>query len=310
MKTLIATLPKFLSLSLGVFALQTIQSNAQNVTNFSGFGLAGPNSQSGEGQALYGFQGGLTNFTLLSTLGPDAEITAFNHLATDVGRNRLVFTGNVFMSDFLNLFSYNLGTGTLTNITPSGPFGGILGSSVGASSGGGSFYNGSYYLWDDTVDFDSEMGLVKIDFNLAGNVSSITKPFGNYTGSAIGSLGDIAIDSTGIMYLYNSAGQLFSKDLNNAQSPIVSLNVQTVTGNGQLFIDANGRLLTSLPGGNWGVIDPATGNQTPIAGPSIGSNLFSDLSEGGFVGVVVPEPSSTLLVGLGALACLTRRSRR
>src|SRR5690606_16328736 len=119
-----------------------------------------------------------------------------NHLATDSENNRLLYTGITWTpQDPLNrvthFFSYDLTTGTRTTLSPPPS------NLVGTSYGGGGFYDGAYYMFDDN---GGQQGIVRATFNPDGSVASWDKPFGNHT---LGNgLGDMAIDAEGLMYIY------------------------------------------------------------------------------------------------------------
>ncbi len=275
--------------------------------------------------SIYAFattdEGSLNQYTSLTTgsliasnLVTNTNQFRVNHLATDAARTRVIYGVE------------NIATGALTDVRAAyiaGPAAGqnssILNgndiSFIGNSNGGGSFFNGAYYLYDD---IGPNQGIVRMTFGTGAfaGISSISMPWGINT--AGGDLGDIAIDGAGQMFLFNEARDLYSFDLNNS-SPSQQLSFignysASVGGTGtrQMFIDDLGRIMINAADtGDWRSLDPLNpGSSTLIPGIDItvGTNTFSDLSSGGRpVGVVIPEPSTALLGGLGLLALFRRK---
>ncbi len=294
--------------------LVTTVVHGQNVSNFYGFGVFN--------QSIYGFNNETTRTLLIADAVPPHPQNAnwvepINHLATDASRNRLLYVPqlerlNTVPGETRGMFSYDLASGTVTDITNGFDFEAL----VGYSTGGGSFYNGDYYLFDDvSSSFDTQpgvgagKGVVKISFNGAGLISSVTKPYGNLDGG-VGELGDIAIDASGQMFIFSSTARLYKLNLNN---PVANFQLigdySATTQNGQLMIDNLGRIITrDTVSGDWLSLNPnGPSAPTRITGPAQFSN-YGDLTEGGVVGVVIPEPSS-LLLGAISLLALGRRKR-
>ncbi|WP_200390679.1 PEP-CTERM sorting domain-containing protein [Roseibacillus ishigakijimensis] len=253
--------------------------------------------------SLYGFTSANERVLITSSLTASPTAYAANHLATDSANNRIIYALNELpnnaSSDVVAIFEYDLATNTRTNITGTAN----LASTVGVSLGGGSFYDGAYYLWDD---YGSAQGLVRFTFDSNGVINGSSKPYGN--DNSIGLLGDIAIDRNGQLFILNADNELYRADLNNTSvSPTLVGDYSAYLGNGQLFVDADGQLISRADSSaDWVILDPEQpGILGTLTGPSQFS-AYSDLAEGGIVGVV-PEPSATACLLLGGLLSTRRR---
>lgn len=282
-----------LALTLPLLALAVAPARGASASDYVAFGV--------KDQWLYGF----TSLSTAVRLNAAAPLSfSGNHLATDIARNRLLFTASGTV-DYL--YAWDLTTqslSTLQTISLSDP------SDIHTSSGGAAFYNGAYYLLDDVnTGQASSYGLTRITFDAAGNVATRTKPYGNT--NPAGGLGDLVITPSGILYIHSTGRALWSLDLNNPSATYQRITPigQTVgTDAGQLLLDAQGRLLTrSYDGFEWIIINPLTG----LAAGSVGRNTsvsrtFADLSDGGF-SAPIPEPSPGALALLVAAALFLRR---
>ena len=282
---------RLVALAGGVGALlssATLQANS--VTDYIGFGIQDRN--------LYAFTSHSTRVLLSGSILSSGS--AGNHLATDYGNNRLLYTKGLGDGNITQLYAWDFSTDSEV----------LLYSDlnvIGQSSGGASFWNGSYYFYDDeSTGSPSAVGITKVTFDLNGAVATVSKPFGNI--NPAGGLGDVAINASGLMYILGTDGALRSIDL-TVETPTPSFTLIGNTGldgGGQLFFDNVGNLLVRS-GANWVIINPATAGQVgTIAGGS--STTYADLASA----AVIPEPGTiALFAGAGmALLIFRRRSSR
>ncbi|TLD71209.1 PEP-CTERM sorting domain-containing protein [Phragmitibacter flavus] len=180
---------------------------------------------------------------------------------------------------------------------------------------GGSFYNGSYYVLIDGTD-----SLRKVSFDAAGTITSQINI--NLPGSRDMFLGDIAFAANGDLWIagFNQYDGSPADDrlwrFSTADGGNTFDYQQTIEPAGDryngIFFDVTGtdlygyRYNTVING--YGGIDTTTGAPTLIYSgyPFIQGG---DLSNGFFIGVEVPEPTSALMVMTG-LGCLFGRRRR
>jgi hypothetical protein len=262
---------------------------ADSVYNYIGFGI--------QDHTLYGFTDYETRVVLSNSI-----LTANahgNHLATDALNNRLLYTKGLGDGNITALYAWDFDLGGEVLL-----YSGL--NVVGYSSGGASFWNGSYYLYDDEPSGSpSAVGIVKITFNPDGSVDTISKPFGNI--NPAGGLGDVAIDPSGIMYILSTNGELRSIDLTiETTTPTFTLIGDTgLNGGGQLFFDPVGNLLVRS-GTNWVIVDPLTAE--PVGTINGGASAtYADLSSAALN--PIPEPGSVLLFSMGACLVLFMRRR-
>lgn len=235
-----------------------------------------------------------------------------NGLATDRDRNRVLFIddgdGTAGNSDAL--YEYDLtGSGTfsfLGNIS-------TVDTPVSFTSGGGGWYQGEYYYWDDRGGAGSE-GLIRVTLNGDGSLGSATTIFDPWPGDDFGDFGDLAIDeATGIIYGTSNDGggqsDFWALDLTDLASgrSILATGVDYQ----QMAFDNTGQLVgverTVLAARNWYIIDTTDGSSTTVARQ--GNFDVYDMANGGLY--PAPEPTTLTLLGFG-LACtaLLGRPRR
>ncbi len=289
---------KLLLVLLPYLALNTGTQAA--VTDYWGFAV-----RSGGSPRLYGYTsaGDATSLGFLSSTS-----YRVNHLATDIANNLVIYALMDTTTDDINsIWARNFSNSLLVDITN----GFDLTATVGATSGGASFYNGNYYLWDDD---GPDQGLIRFGFDENGLITSMVKPYGNDT-TLSNALGDIAIDGSGIMYTLDAFSKLYRMDLNNPLANLVFLGDYSAYtgGNGQIFIDEQGRLITRQSGtGDWlslNPLEPGVLETLPGASSTVGF-VFDDLSEGRPPGTVIPEPTGLLLGAAGGILGLLRRRRQ
>ena len=218
-----------------------------------------------QGNTFYGFSNNLTDREILFL----PTISDQNHLAVDPARNRILFLQNAPLGPAQHiLWEYDFDSDTFA----------ITGT-IGVSNliaGGATFYNGSYYLYDDGV----ENRVVKVNFDASGQIFS-KSVFA--TGAGI-NLGDIATDTLRAkMYIMADNSDFYSLDINNPNAGF-SLVGNLGFGTGiisQLAFDSRGRLIASGPTLNqWQIINPLTATSVatiPVPFPTTG--LF-DLATG------------------------------
>jgi hypothetical protein len=293
-KNLVSSLKKFglyahpvvLSV-LAASLLASARAKADNVTDYIGFGIQDRN--------LYAFTSHSSRILLSSSILSSGD--AGNHLATDFENNRLLYTKGLGDGNITRLYAWDFGTNSEVLLYDEL-------NVIGNSSGGASFWNGSYYFYDDeSTGSPSAVGVVKITFDENGAVETVSKPFGSINPAE--GLGDVAINAAGVMYILSTNGALRSLDLTNeTTSPTFTLIGNTgLNGGGQLFFDNIGNLLVRS-GANWVIIDPNTAAQAgTIAGGS--SAVYADLASA----AVIPEPGTVALFGAAGMVFLLFRRR-
>lgn len=238
-----------------------------------------------------------------------------NSLALDTSRNRLLFVnGNPLQNQ--TIYSVDLSSMVLN---PGAAVAGTATSVGNFSFGspqqllGGSFYNGFYYALRNDSDT-----LIRIGFDAAG--AAISQTAIDLPGTRTMNLGDLAFDASGNLIIsgFNAAGTTAGDDrfwrYSTADGGLSFTELTApISPAGDRFngigYDAAGTTLfgyrTSAQ--TYGVINPDTGTSTVTFTGSPFNNP-GDLSSAGLV-LVVPEPSSALLLlgGLGAALGLRRR---
>jgi hypothetical protein len=250
----------------------------------------------------------------VSLTGLPGGFTA-NSLALDTANNRLLFTsGGAFQNQ--PIFSVDLSAMILE---PGTAVAGIA-TSVGNFSFsspqmllGGGFYNGSYYALRNESDT-----LIRIDFDALGQ--ALPQVTINLPGDREMNLGDIAFDQSGNLLIsgYNAAGTTAADDRfwryeTNDGGLTFSELTAPINPPGDRFngigylVDGQTLFGYNAITGNYGEIDPDTGNFTFIYSGGPFDNP-GDLSSAGPV-LVIPEPSTSLLIFGGLGLALTARRR-
>jgi hypothetical protein len=283
--------------------------NAASITDYTLLVL-GESSGASSNDSIWGYTSLNAAPVELSPL-PTPEPFYGNGLVTDAPRNRLIFIddGDGGAGDRDALYEYDLtGTGTFTqlgNVSTPEIF-------ISGTSGGGGWYQGEYYYWDDAGGVGSE-GMIRISFNGDGSFASSTTFFDPAPGD-FGDFGDLAIDeATGILYAISQDGgtafDFWSMDLADLGSGRTIL--ATDVDYQQLAFANDGQLVgverTSLAARNWYLIDTSDGSSTTVS--RLGDFDVYDMANGGLY--PIPEPSSATLPALrGAAATLLFRTRR
>lgn len=300
------TLLHAVALTLYLRALSSGQLLPDTSYSFVGFGTT-------EGGKLWGLTEDYTSRVLISdSLGVDVA----NHVATDSDRNRIIYRA----PDSSTLYAYNLENSTVSQI-------GNTSFSPMETNGGGTFYQGKYYLWNDAngASNTSAAGLYSYTFDANGNIDSQTHELAT---SITGELGDIVINNQGELFILNNLGidLYYAGTVGNFIQPreIGSVSSSVLYPTNQMFIDPEGRMLTPTSGGRYYPpgylrIVPPTGYSTnfiPSSGEgsignpigSMGHDDWVDLSDGlRFKTASVPEVSTFLLLGLGSVFLIFKR---
>ncbi|MCI3938281.1 thrombospondin type 3 repeat-containing protein [Chryseobacterium aahli] len=251
--------------------LDTAECGGGAIYNYSGFGIR---TISATQANLIGLTGNTYTPTTIATNiipGNDA-----NHMTTDASRNRVLFANNIAQG---SLFAYQFSTNTVVNVGS-----GFL-SSLGDASGGAAMYNNDYFIYDDTGT--TSQGLWRVTFNASGNASTLTKVVDPISGI---DLGDIAINSSGMVYLIASTGALYKLDLSSLNLSIttpssawISVGTTASASGTQLFFGANGDLIGSN-NGNLIRIDPNNAANLGTISTLTSGYSWGDISEAPSVG--------------------------
>ncbi|UFH33676.1 hypothetical protein LNP04_08225 [Chryseobacterium sp. C-71] len=251
--------------------LDTAECGGGAIYNYSGFGIR---TISATQANLIGLTGNTYTPTTIATNiipGNDA-----NHMTTDASRNRVLFANNIGQG---SLFAYQFSTNTVVNVGS-----GFL-SSLGDASGGAAMYNNDYFIYDDTGT--TSQGLWRVTFNASGNASTLTKVVDPISGI---DLGDIAINSSGMVYLIASTGALYKLDLSSLNLSIttpssawISVGTTGSASGTQLFFGANGDLIGSN-NGNLIRIDPNNAANLGTISTLTSGYSWGDISEAPSVG--------------------------
>lgn len=247
------------------------------VYNFTGFGIR---TVAG-GANLYGLTGATYTPTLIfSNILGTADS---NHLATDAGRNRILFANSAAQG---SLFAYQFATNTVVNV------GNNFLSSLNDSSGGAAMYRGDYYIYDDTGGgtlSTTTQGLWRVTFDAAGIASTLTRVA---QPPSLGfDLGDMAISHSGMAYI-TSGGIIYRLNISNLDlsttAPAANwVSVGTTPGAAgtQLFFGINDDLIGSI-NGNLIRVNPETAANMGTISTATSGYSWADLSESPTVGFI------------------------
>ncbi|KFC18013.1 lectin-like domain-containing protein [Epilithonimonas lactis] len=234
------------------------------IYNYTGFGLRSAST----GTDLYGFTG--TNYAPVLISASILGTVGANHLATDASRNRILFTPGGTQGA---ISAYQFSTNTVVTVSTSNFL-----STLDASGGGGSMYNGDYYIYDDD---GTNQGLFRVIFDATGNASSLSKVANPVAGF---DLGDMAISRSGIVYI-NSGGQIYRLDLAALNLSVTApasawslLGTASPAASSQLFFGANGDLIGSNSG-NLIRINTHTGANEGALTTNLSAYTWLDISE-------------------------------
>ena len=258
----------------------------------------------------------------ISATGIPSTLTG-NALAYDPLQNSLLFTDSQPATSH-TLYSVSL---TGLNLVPGGNVSAGAATNLGSINFvnpqglfGAAFYNGSYY----TIKQDTN-GLVKVDFNGSGNISTqtgITLPSAGVNNNKM-NLGDLAFDTSGNLWISgdnvhatpsHAANRLWEFSTANGTTFAFdkSLNPAGLRWNGLGFDLAGDLFGYRLGSGEFGTIDESNGNFTTIytGSPFLGGG---DLTSSFTANVTTPPPpvpdqgSSVVLLLVSSLVLFTLR---
>ena len=239
-----------------------------------------------------------------------------NELAYDAFTHNLIFaedTGNRVAtfnlltntaSVFTNLDSWATITSTVTG-----------GTVVNKMDGGAFFYNDAYYFTVENADGSGSMShsrFYKAAMNSGhtafSSISLVSFGSGN---PFLGDFGDMAITPAGLVYgssTGSGAGVMngfWKFDINNVGAGVTSINTSTTSAQLAFSSDYTTLFAHHFSGADFGTINLTTGvftNNGALTGVSTGLyDLTAAVSP-------TPEPSSAVLLVLGVLLVLRRRS--
>jgi len=218
---------------------------------------------------FFGYSRGLRDQTSLFSLPTD-----YNHLATDIEGNRLLFVENFPSTTDVPLLSYSFDDESIQTV-------GMINNVSAQTAGGATFLNDSYWFYDDGGSgrlLKVRVGEVRFDTNgIASSISTIT------TGNDF-ELGDMAADvsNASILLLEFGTGNLHRLDT-RASTPefnfVGNLGLSSSSTN-QMAFDSNGRLIVSTSvNRRLLVVDPTDATIVDTLDMPF-STFFADLSRG------------------------------
>jgi hypothetical protein len=181
-----------------------------------------------------------------------------NGLALDTVKKVIYFFDNQH-----NMYAWALGSTliSLGNINTIASLG--MGSSE--SIGSAAYYNGAIWVFNGAAANNKQLVKINIAYSSSNvpSISSTTKYSTNITGIT-STYGDIAINSSGILYGNTSAGDFFSLDVNNPNSSF-SLKKTGLTNLQNTFNrDYTTLYVQNYDTGSWSTINLTNGNLTSI----------------------------------------------
>lgn len=258
-----------------------------------------------------------TNRPLLST-GLSTQSNAF---AFDTARGHMFFLnrgGATNATNTNNMYQWNSNTNAFNKIADGSALG-IAGIAVPANA---AYYNNAYWFFKERTS-----DLLKVSLGYSGPVPEFTgvetfTPALSLPAGSQNGFGDIAIDpNTGTLYAYTSmasGGDFYSLDLSGGTAS--GFNLIKAGGSAIGLQLSFNESFTTLYGhdyndGKWYEVDTATGALTDINFASLVGNDTNGIPRGlrdigGSALTQVPEPGSSLVLGLLSLAGCAAAARR
>ena len=258
-----------------------------------------------------------TNRSLLST----GLTTQSNAFAFDTARGHMFFLnrgGATNATNTNNMYQWNSNTNAFNKIADGSALG-IAGITVPANA---AYYNNAYWFFKERTS-----DLLKVSMGYSGPVPEVTfvetfTPTLSLPAGSQNAFGDIAIDpNTGTLYAYTaqgSGGDFYSLDLSGGT--VGGFNLIKAGGSAiglQISFDET---FTTLYGhnyndGKWYEVDTATGALTDLDFASLVGNDANGIPRGlrdvgGSALAQVPEPGSSLVLGLLSLVGCAAAARR